>query len=365
MHALYKKVKRILLPLAVIAWIVCIAHTSCAQDDLWTLKIQANGQVIASYANVSWVYLGIAEDAVSYPSPGPPSLDYTVYMYLWGGLGGLKEDYRQAGLLKEVWGLTIRIEDRADVDLPGFFPELSWDPNDIGPASRMELRLNNEHGALLVEDMRTVARYQTKEEDAFFYFPQFDEARISYCIVFRPVAWFRDADGDGCGDPDDGVIVPEQPPGHVGDPCDCDDDDPTRYAGNTEACDGKDNDCDGIIPAEETTDADHDGYVACADCDDDDPNMNPMRGKTGESLLAFKNGKNVLFHFAPSCGPSTTFKILKDFKELGHIISMRYTTIPITPYYSTYWFFGRVCGKNIVINDDPWDGEVFIIDRSE
>ena len=49
---------------------------------------------------------------------------------------------------------------------------------------------------------------------------------------------------------------------------DCDDSDDRRFPGNPEICDGVDNNCDNIIPLEETTDADSDGFVACNDCND-------------------------------------------------------------------------------------------------
>ncbi|MCA9489146.1 MAG: putative metal-binding motif-containing protein [Myxococcales bacterium] len=44
---------------------------------------------------------------------------------------------------------------------------------------------------------------------------------------------------------------------------DCDDADPTRSAGLPELCNGRDDDCDGIVGAEEL-DGDGDGYVSCA-----------------------------------------------------------------------------------------------------
>lgn len=53
---------------------------------------------------------------------------------------------------------------------------------------------------------------------------------------------------------------------------DCDDSDPTRYPGALDECDGVDQNCDGV--AEE--DGDGDGVAACADCDDADPSRAPL-----------------------------------------------------------------------------------------
>ena len=71
------------------------------------------------------------------------------------------------------------------------------------------------------------------------------------------------ADTDG-----DGVTTCALPP-------DCDDVNASRLPGGAEVCDGADNDCDGIIPADEV-DADGDGFAGCAgDCDDGDPLATP------------------------------------------------------------------------------------------
>ncbi|MEM4244857.1 MAG: putative metal-binding motif-containing protein [Candidatus Nanoarchaeia archaeon] len=55
---------------------------------------------------------------------------------------------------------------------------------------------------------------------------------------------------------------------------DCNDAESTIYPGAIELCDGKDNDCDGITPSDET-DSDGDGFALCAgDCDDADSAIN-------------------------------------------------------------------------------------------
>ena len=75
---------------------------------------------------------------------------------------------------------------------------------------------------------------------------------------------FDDFDGDGdpdCNDADDdGDLEPDVD--------DCAPFDPTAFTGNPEVCDGVDNDCDGVVPADEA-DADGDAWRVCdGDCDD-------------------------------------------------------------------------------------------------
>jgi lectin-like protein/putative metal-binding protein len=56
--------------------------------------------------------------------------------------------------------------------------------------------------------------------------------------------YYRDADGDGHGDPLTSVQACEAPAGTVANKDDCDDTDAQRHPGLAEICDGLDNDCD-------------------------------------------------------------------------------------------------------------------------
>ncbi len=116
--------------------------------------------------------------------------------------------------------------------------------------------------------------------------------------VLDPVTWYRDADGDGYGDPDDTILTCTPPEGYVLDGTDCDDGDDTVHPDAREYCDTLDNDCDGEIDEDGTDpytfyiDADGDGYgdpsvtaEDCLppegfadnpdDCDDADPDVHP------------------------------------------------------------------------------------------
>ncbi|MEO1262137.1 MAG: MopE-related protein [Bacteroidota bacterium] len=88
--------------------------------------------------------------------------------------------------------------------------------------------------------------------------------------------WYEDVDGD---DYTSGNTITScvQPTGYIANPLgtDCDDNDPAVNPGASEICDGKDNDCDGTLPADEA-DADGDGFAVCeGDCDDNDPSVYP------------------------------------------------------------------------------------------
>jgi hypothetical protein len=110
--------------------------------------------------------------------------------------------------------------------------------------------------------------------------------------------WYEDKDGDGVGVTSSTTTACTEPTGFADSAGDCDDSDATVYPGNTETCDGKDNNCiGGIDEGVRTTyyrDADGDsygnsslflgacpgdqpsGYVANSnDCNDSDGSINP------------------------------------------------------------------------------------------
>src|SRR6185436_10973538 len=59
--------------------------------------------------------------------------------------------------------------------------------------------------------------------------------------------FYRDSDGDGYGDPADVLAACAAPPGYVTNNTDCNDVDPAMHPGAVEICDGKDNNCNGIV----------------------------------------------------------------------------------------------------------------------
>ena len=100
------------------------------------------------------------------------------------------------------------------------------------------------------------------------------------------VDWFPDSDEDGYGD-ETGTPVNDCAPvdGHATATGDCNDSEGTIHPNAVELCNGIDEDCDQVIPSDETDD-DGDGFVECDwtgadtslsgnDCDDGDATSNP------------------------------------------------------------------------------------------
>ncbi len=112
------------------------------------------------------------------------------------------------------------------------------------------------------------------------------------------IKWYADTDGDGYGNISSLTEACVQPPDHVSNDSDCDDNSPTTNPASYEICDLLDNDCDGEIDEEAINqevfyaDADGDGFgdadtsmASCSagdgfvsndhDCDDSTSSVNP------------------------------------------------------------------------------------------
>jgi hypothetical protein len=84
-----------------------------------------------------------------------------------------------------------------------------------------------------------------------------------YTIDEGCVTYFMDADGDSYGDPNDSITATSQPAGYVANGGDCDDTNAGINPGETEICNGVDDNCDNYIDEGCVTyywDADGDGY---------------------------------------------------------------------------------------------------------
>ncbi len=326
-----RKLGIIILSFLVVFYLLAITALATAnqsigsQDVIWTLPVKVTGQVIGDAVKVDTVSIGIDANESTFPNPGPPPV-YTVRMYILGELYELLEDYKASGSAKEVWSLIIDVENSADASQEGFFPELSWDPNDIGLAHLMELRLGDETGAILVDDMRTTSTYQTEEAEALSeaealtYDPNYshnnNEALFLYTIVFELgeyAMYYEDDDGDGYGDPDYPFYYFKQLEGYV----------------------LNDNDCD-----------DSDFYA--------NPNLANLgiRDMEDEPMDDFELGFSYVT-MDTSCSQYKSYTFLGDSKDENRLLNINHrASDPPGLVSSAYWFFGKPCGKNFTISAD-------------
>ena len=164
-----------------------------------------------------------------------------------------------------------------------------------------------------------VSGYETQCQDMITTTSGNTTPGVDFCLVgCTDLNWFADDDGDSFGDPDNTRLTCAQPAGYVADMTDCDDSDPDINPGQTERCDGLDNDCDtrtdeelgdttcGIGACETTIDYCLDGlpqscepgipFVESCNAIDDD-----CDGDTDEGLVDSTCGTGACRRTIPSC----------------------------------------------------------------
>ena len=101
-------------------------------------------------------------------------------------------------------------------------------------------------------------------EDCIITLNNSTSVRASFCPTYR---YYRDADGDTYGDPDNTIQACVQPFGYISNSTDCNDSNADSNPQADELCDHVDNNCNDQI--DEGYDSDGDGYSTCGgDCDD-------------------------------------------------------------------------------------------------
>ena len=186
--------------------------------------------------------------------PGAPSPGSCVNDSSWGNRGKAPPEITFAELLAgdlEVTGTACGADEidlyLADEDPTGYGePELFLGATSAGYSG----------GWTVAISPATVAEGDVVTATARDGDPETSEASANAVVVEC------DTDGDGHTEPSCGGV-------------DCDDGNPTVFGGAPELCDGLDNDCDGVVPADES-DVDADGSAPCdGDCDDADPTVLP------------------------------------------------------------------------------------------
>ena len=159
-----------------------------------------------------------------------------------------------------------------------------------------------------------------------------------------PPTWYQDLDGDGYGNLAVSIVNCIQPTGYVINSGDCDDNNINIHPFATEVCDGKDNDCNGLIDDGVGTlwyrDADGDGYgnptisiLSCSqpagfvsnsdDCDDTRSAINPQtKWYKDHDKDGYTNGTSIISctrPMVPLTAPAVFPQIIETYKLITEL----------------------------------------------
>lgn len=143
---------------------------------------------------------------------------------------------------------------------------------------------------------------------------QTDEGKLSL--------FFKDADGDGHGDPNKTVSACVMPTGAVSSNDDCDDGDKTIYSGAPELCDGKDNDCDSHT--DEAQNMCDDGDNLTTDSCDKDKGKSSCLNVDVQITFTCQLPKEFPWELGYSCAPVTFFEdpASNYYSQVGFVMSL-------------------------------------------
>jgi N-acetylneuraminic acid mutarotase len=135
-----------------------------------------------------------------------------------------------------------------------------------------------------------------------------EDTGARYCAVCA-YAWYRDADGDGFGDPASTAVACSVPAGYSTNSLDCDDGDPNVHPGASETCNGRDDNCNGLIDEDDSgVDSDGDGIPnACDNCRflynpdqaDSDPGTQTLRQWAASATASSQWGNTAIQAIGP------------------------------------------------------------------
>jgi hypothetical protein len=260
-----------------------------SSPEIQKASVIAFGQQKTDYMNIDKVTLGLStipKRALSPPPPPSTTISLSIIDHSYNA--SYAYDLRFMDSNSHTWILWLQ---NMAVSDPDFYPLLKWEiPSSMDGI--FELRKGDSGtGEILVNDMKATSSYQLKEGDGELFtvlwrtkcVPEICDGIDNDCDgdvdeedAIDCKTCYRDEDGDSYGlDGDTRCLCDPNGSGYSIQAGDCNDSDPNTHPGAIELCDGKDNDCDGMIPSDETTDADKDGVVACKDCDDNDVTIYP------------------------------------------------------------------------------------------